>query len=340
MRTHHTETDVLRLVASFAVALLHSAAARMSGMEPVSEGAWLPCLLNALCRFSVPIFVMISGRYMLSSECSIRRALRKAGRALWSLLLWALVYFGYDWLLGWRPADVREAAGHLLTEPVHLWYFYAAAALYIVAPVVSVFTRHATHRQLLYGMALAGFFGCGVVILLRTDCFPLLSAVMEQTKLPYTTGFLFCYLLGYYLYRYPLERRGLCIIGAAGVLGWVATYAGTMWLSVRTGSWNELLLSFYAPNVVITSAAVFAWVQRIFGRLAMPDRPRRLLAVFAGTTGGIYGLHMLVLWLLGERNLPLPLEAAAVYFTSAAVVLVVQRLWQWGKRRLLPGKKQ
>ena len=38
MKTHHTETDVLRLTASFSVALLHSAAARMSGMEPAADG--------------------------------------------------------------------------------------------------------------------------------------------------------------------------------------------------------------------------------------------------------------------------------------------------------------
>ena len=340
MKTHHTETDVLRLAASFAVALLHSAAARMSGMDPAAEGAWLPCLLNALCRFSVPIFVMISGRYMLSSECSICRALRKAGQALLSLLLWSLVYFGYALLLGWRPSSAAAAVEQLLTQPVHLWYFYAAASLYIVAPVVSVFTRHATHRQLLYGMTLSGFFGCGVVILLRTDCFPLLSVVMEQTKLPYTTGFLFCYLLGYYLYRYPLGRKGLYGIGATGILGWAVTFAGTMWLSERSGAWNELLLSFYAPNVIVTSAAVFALVQRFFGRWAMPDRPRRFLAAFAGTTGGIYGLHMLVLWLLEDRRLPLPVEALTVYLISAAVIWGGQRVLQLGKRWVLPEKKE
>ena len=88
---------MLRLLASFAVALLHSAAARMSGRGPRDEtGAWLPCLLNALCRFGVPVFVMISGRYMLASECGIRRAVRKAVRDPWErMLLWAAVYLGY-----------------------------------------------------------------------------------------------------------------------------------------------------------------------------------------------------------------------------------------------------
>ena len=339
VKTHHTETDVLRLLASFAVALYHSAAARMSGLEPGMEGAWLPCLVNSLCRFSVPVFVMISGRYMLSSECSIRRAVKKAARTLGMLLLWAAVYLAYDLLCGWRPAGGQEVLKKLLTQPVHLWYFYAAAGLYLMAPMLSVFTRHATHRQFAYGLALTGVSGCGIVVLLRTGCFPLLQAVMEQTKLPYATGFLFCYLLGYYLFRYPLGRRGLCLIAAAGLLGWGITFAGTMWLSERAGGWNELLLSFYAPNVVLASAALFAWVQRVFGRWALPDRARRLLAGAAGVTGGIYGVHVLVLRLLGDAGLPLLAEAAAVYLLSAALIWTVQRLRQLGRRAAPPGKE-
>ena len=339
MKTHHTETDVLRLLASFAVALLHSAAARMSGLEPGAEGAWLPCLVNSLCRFGVPVFVMISGRYMLSSECGIRRAARKAARTLGTMLLWAVVYLAYDLLCGWRPAGGLEILTKLLTQPVHLWYFYAAAGLYLMAPMLSVFTRHATHRQLVYGLALTGISGCGIVILLRTSRFPLLQAVMEQTKLPYATGFLFCYLLGYYLFRYPLGRRGLYLIAAAGLLGWGCTFAGTMWLSERAGAWNELLLSFYAPNVVLTSAAIFAWVQCVFGRWALPDRIRRLLAGAAGTTGGIYGVHMLILWLLEDRALPLLAEAAVVYLFSAALIWAVQQLCRLG-RRAAPSRKE
>lgn len=336
MKTHHTETDVLRLAASFAVVLLHAAAARMSALEPMAPGAWVPCLVNALCRFGVPVFVMISGRYMLSGACGIRRAVRKAIRCLGTLLLWGALYLGYDLLGGWRPAGAGEAVGRLLTEPVHLWYFYAAAGLYLLAPILSVFTCHADRRQFQYALTLTGLMGCVVVILLRTSHFPLLAAVMEQTKLPYTTGFLFCYLLGSYLYRYPLGRRGLLLLGGAGLAGVAATFLGTMWLSSRAGGWNELLMSFYAPNVVAASAAVFALAQRYFGPMAIPERARRLLAAAAGTTGGIYGLHMLALWLLDGAGLPMIAEAVAAYLASGAAVWAARGLVGLGKGKKLP----
>lgn len=63
MNEHHTETNILRLTASFAVVLLHVSARRLSG----EDWELLPCAVNGATRFAVPLFVMISGRYMLSA---------------------------------------------------------------------------------------------------------------------------------------------------------------------------------------------------------------------------------------------------------------------------------
>ena len=41
-----------------------------------------------------------------------------------------------------------------------------------MAPMLSVFTRHATHRQFVYGLVLTGISGCGIVVLLRTGSVP------------------------------------------------------------------------------------------------------------------------------------------------------------------------
>ena len=328
MPSRHPQTDALRLLSSFAVVLLHVAARRMSAL-PV-DGAWLPCLVNSLCRFAVPIFVMVSGRYMLAEACPTRRGLQKAGRMLLTMLGWAALYLLYALARGWRPAGAGEVVYRLLTEPVHLWYFYAAAALYLFTPVLAVFTRSASRQQLLYAVWLTGLFGSVVTILLRTSHFALLGAVMDKTKVPMSMGFLCCYFLGYYLMRFPPERRGRALLAAGGALGWAATFAGTMWLSARSGNWNELLLSFFAPNVILTSAAVFALVNH-WGAGELSDRACRLLAAAGRTTGIIYGLHMLLLWLLPLDGVPMALQALAVYLASGLLAAPV--LWARGRAR-------
>lgn len=327
MPSRHPQTEILRLLSSFAVVLLHVAAQRMSAL-PV-DGAWLPCLVNSLCRFAVPVFVMISGRYMLAKECSIQRGLKKAGKMLLAMLGWAAIYLLYDLTQGWRPGGVGEVVYRLLTEPVHLWYFYAAAALYLFTPVLAAFTCAASRQQLLYAITLTGFFGSIVTILLRTSHFALLGEMMDKSKIPMSMGFLCCYFLGYYLVRFPLEKRGRRLLILGGILGWTATFGGTMWLSQRAGNWNDLLLSFFAPNVIVTSTAVFDLINNC-NTENFSTKTCGWLAVAGGTTGGIYGLHMLILWLLPLDELPMGLQALTAYGVSGllvgSVLLVRQKL--------------
>jgi len=321
MKNRHSSTDLLRLTASFFVVLLHAAAQKMGAISPAESGAWLPCLFNALSRFSVPVFVMISGRYLLADHCSISRALKKAGEMLRLLLLWGGLYLLVDLLRGWRWESLGELIGKWLTQPVHLWYFYAAMALYLFAPLLSVFTVNASRQQLLYALFLTGLLGSVVTTALRSGEFLLLSAIMEKTKLPYAMGFFFCFLLGHYLTRYPLHKRGLTLLCAAGAAGVVCTFAGTLILSRSSGGWNDLLLSFYAPNVLLTSAAVFAAANSV----SIPRSLQPLLSLLAGASGGVYGLHILVLSLLPAAIPGVLLPAVCTYVLSCAAVLLAKQ---------------
>ena len=65
--------------------------------------------------------------------------------------------------------------------------------------MLSAFAANANRRLLLYAVVLTGIFGSPVTLLLRAGLCPLLSRIMEQSKLPYAMGFLHCYLLGRYL---------------------------------------------------------------------------------------------------------------------------------------------
>jgi len=320
MAREHRDTNAMRLIASFFVVLLHAAAQRMAATPPGEAGDWFICLCNALSRFSVPLFIMISGRYMLAVPCSFRRAAKKAGEMLIALLLWGGLYLVYDLFTGWRPAGGGELVFRWLTEPVHLWYFYAAMAFYLFTPILSVFTCNATKEQLWYAVALTALFGSVVTTLLRTQRFALLAAVMEKTKIPYAMGFLCCYLLGFCLERWPLKKRESRILVLLGILGAGLTFAGTLFLSRRSGGWNEWLLSFYAPNVLVFAAAVY---QIALSCLRGGSAP--WLGKLAGTTGVIYGVHMLLLWQVPE-SWPLFAAACAAWGLSCILGTALQQL--------------
>ena len=67
LRTRDTNTDVMRLIASFFVVMIHVSA----------TGGAVGSALNSLSRFSVPMFVLISGYYLLQKNLGISAVLKK-----------------------------------------------------------------------------------------------------------------------------------------------------------------------------------------------------------------------------------------------------------------------
>ena len=135
-------TAWMRLLAAYFVVLIH-AAWRFSAAEVI----WL-----SAARFSVPLFVIISGFYLLASPQPGRKLIEKTLRLLWLMLFWSAVYYLYVRLTGTMSGGAAALAVYLLTQPVHLWYLYAAAALYLFTPVFFVFAEHAGRSVYRYAL--------------------------------------------------------------------------------------------------------------------------------------------------------------------------------------------
>lgn len=238
----------MRIIAAFFVVMIHA-----SGL-----GSFSAVVYNSVARFSVPVFVIISGYYLLTCPPKGTALGKKGLRLFLLMLLWSAVYYGYGLYSGSLTfTGARGLFTYLLTEPVHLWYLYAAIALYLFTPLLYIFCEHAGRRVFLYALTLSFLMGSVVVILLRSGCFPLLTVIVDRAKLPCTLGFLFLFLLGGYLRRYGIpsavHRRVLYLLGLAGV----AVTVLCTWTLPAWGLPQDLLLSFFAPNVLVASAAFF-----------------------------------------------------------------------------------
>lgn len=271
MDQRDSHIDCLRLLACFGVVMLHS-----------STGIGFGDLaLNALFRFSVPVFVIISGWFQLRDQIPPERLRRKCIRLFGKLILWAGIYLVYYRIKnGTWPEDwvIR-----LFTEPYHLWYLYAAIGLYLLTPALYPFVRSARQWEYRYALGFCFAFGCVGVTLVRLDWIPILSAILDMSKLPTVLGFLFLYLLGGYFRRFGLENRKFWL--TAGILSAVVSI-----ISSHT-VYKEQLLSFFAPNVALSGGACFVLH---LTRKPIPERFRTILAEASGCTMGVYLLHPLV----------------------------------------------
>ena len=320
-RQTDTDTDVLKLLAALFVVMIHTAS-NFSG-----HLFW-----GALARFSVPVFVLISGHYMLSRQSYFSSIWKRCLHILVVMICWSALFLVYDVLtLQSFPQNFTACVKYLLTQPVHLWYCYAIFALYLFTPVFLAFCRNASRQELEYGLGLTFFFGSIVVILLRSECFPTLNTVVDKMKLDCTLGFVFLYLAGYYLRVYPLSSLHRRLLYLLGILGFVITYLGTAWLSHGSEGPNDLLYSFFAPNVIVTSLAVYVWIRYRHQKHPFRDSSGWLHRLSV-CTPGIYFLHPMVI-LSFQRFAPwpdfpgtIPLQTIAVFVISCGIVLLFQNI--------------
>src|SRR6185312_7928812 len=81
----------IRVIALYAVIILHSTAPLMMQYGKVPLSDWLMAdILNALVRFAVPVFVMVTGALLLNREYELGDFLkRRLARVVWPFLFGA-----------------------------------------------------------------------------------------------------------------------------------------------------------------------------------------------------------------------------------------------------------
>lgn len=323
IQNHDTDGDLLRIIAAFFVVLIHTAAS-------ASFSAW-SVFYNSLARFSVPVFIILSGRYMLAKQRSLKSIFIKSAELLLLMLIWSAVYYFYELHSGTQ--EYRGIGGvitYLLTQPIHLWYVYTAVGLYLLTPLFYVFCENADRQLMQYALGLTFLLGSVVTLALRTEQVPLLGAIVDKFHMDCTLGFVFCYLLGDYLRRYEVQCR--IPVYAAGLLGTAVTFIGTLWLSRSEG--NFLLYSFFAPNVLAASAALYIGVcQFVLHRPIKSRCVRETAAQLASCTLGVYLLHPLILSLLSDyvpiqliSAVDIPVRTICAFALSVGCIFIIRNI--------------
>ena len=209
--------DWLRLAALIAVMALHLSSSVWSGM-PVDTGEWLVATLIRQ-TWAVPVLVMITGSLLLDPERQpeIPRRLRRIGSAY---LPWSAVYQLY-YLACRGFSDWKRALAGVLTGAYHMWYLWMLAGLYLVTPLLRPIAKDKKLCRLFLGLHLAAscltYFGPHLPWVGTA-----LMQVAEMAHLDFLAGYTGLYLLGWYLKRWPPERKwgwigpacyGICICG-------------------------------------------------------------------------------------------------------------------------------
>ncbi|MRS04284.1 hypothetical protein EG832_13865, partial [bacterium] len=206
MKSRLLYADMLRISAVIAVVFLHVASASiMSQFNSITRSWWwVANAFDSSSRWAVPVFIMLSGMLLLdvsktqSASSFFRKRLNKV---VVPFLVWSVVYSLWkvmkNGLLshGQVQYSVIGFFADLLSGNVyyHLGFFYYLIGLYLVTPILRVYIRNASNRNILYFLLLwvvatplygimARFFHIGVAI-----------------QIPCATGFAGYFVLGHFL---------------------------------------------------------------------------------------------------------------------------------------------
>lgn len=327
------EYDLMRAVAALAVVMIHTCALRWQALD-VQSADWLVLTLwDVPCKFCVPIFFMISGRFNLDpARQNDPRALftRKIPRLLLAFLFWSCVYTAVNVA---RTDDLAEDWKWIVikffTGEYHMWFLFAIVGLYLATPLLRPIA--ADEKKCRYFLLLWLVFQLllpALAKLPRIGVF--ITTALDKMKLFYPLGFTGYYLLGWYWKEHMLTRRKRLACYLIGLVGTVFSTAAVVYASRTAGSADETLAEYLTWNVAAQSAAVYLLLQQLGRRIRTEKPGAALLSALSRYSFGIYLAHPLFLWLvawLGLDPLGIPPVLGVPVVTAAAVLLSLGLSW-------------
>lgn len=336
--------DVLRLFAILAVVFLHVSARALVKAHAFSAVWWAGNLFDSLSRWSVPVFVMISGALLLGTirDESVSEFLnRRFRKILIPFFSWSGVYLVFRTTILHEHFDLMECGKYLSKEPAfyHLWFMYVILGLYLITPLLRVMLKQAQDADLRYFLSLWLLFAC--ILPLSAN----LTGITLGIPMEFVTGYVGYFLLGHYLHQRPALPKSWLL--SAFILGALLTLGGTWALTLKKhGFLDQVLFSYFSPNVVLMAIALYGWFQgQSFPTSWSGDSWVKQLS---GCSFGIYLCHPLILALV--LNTPIrqfrletlliqywwgiPVCSCLIFLLSLALVLPMRKIP--GLRTMVP----
>lgn len=338
--------DLLRVFASFAVIVFHLAGGHASQVAVGSASWQIFNLYNGLVHWCVPVFVMLSGMFMLDVKKGLpltKLLFHNCLRILICLLFWGGVYATVEYCLaggsfsweGLWQAILNALQGD---ARYHLWFLYMILGLYLVTPILRAFCRGASRSDFHWFFLIAFLFASLLPTVFqlwpKVGVIPVLRVWYDKLNIQLVMGYVGYYVAGWYLREYTLNRLAEALVYVFGMAGVAVTVWGTSVLSHTAGRLVEPLYSFFAPNIVAFSVAIVVLFRYVLGISEERSR-RQSLSGVARVTFGIYLVHDLFLTLLRELGITVlsfapvasvPLLSILVFLCSFAVAWLISKL--------------
>ena len=302
--SRQTELDILKLVAFVCVVGLHVAAKPWQTL-PVVSWQWKTA---AAFRgtWGVPVFVMISGRFLLDPErnVSATRLGKYAFRALAAFVFWSLLYEVYQLFVaypirGVTNIDCKWEITELVRGEYHLWYLIMLTGLYCVTPFLQMIARDRklTGWYLILFVIFETLTRYGIRI---PQVGVMITPVLENMHFQFAMGYSGYMMLGWWLYSTSFSNRQAHALYVAGFFCMLATPLADILYSNLSGERNPMFSNTLTPNLMVTSSALFVFAVRELPAICRNQRIGEIAARVESYGFGAYLVHVLFICVMTD----------------------------------------
>lgn len=290
--------DLIRVIAASAVIVMHITSLVYYDLDLIGYRWWLfSNVLNWGLRWSTPVFVMISGYFLLNSDTSSHTKTffrRRFSKLIPPYLFWSLIYYLISHQGQLNIFSVLDFLDKLWRSSTyyHLYFINVILGLYLVTPFIK---KHLLGKNLNFIVPLLLF--CSTVYLVGYTYFgvPQVSNILTWF-IPYL-GF---YIAGYWIGRMTSPKRPLLylFIGLMMIFITVMVTKKTFFLFDNQET-KTVLAKHFSPTITIAALSFFYFVINIknktLGSLSG-------LASLSNLSLGVYFIHPLWIILLSRMG--------------------------------------
>lgn len=285
---------VLGVLASLSVVLLHTSRFWEFGK---TRGWVAGNLVECVCYFAVPVFLMISGATLIDyrERCTTAEYFkRRAKKTLIPFVVWSL--FSAVWAAGsfagvdWNPIHLFDAILNCRYQGI-FYFFLLIFGVYVSIPFFALIPKESRRPAFRYLIAAA----VTVNVLLPFLCSLTFGRINHNYNfvVEACSGHLIYVVIGYYLSHYDLARSRRVAVYLLGAAGLLAHFFGTWYFSWRDNGISYLFKGYANLPCLLYSSAIFLAVKQMpFEK--WPGWVNKTLCFFGGQTFGIYLSHLYV----------------------------------------------
>lgn len=272
--------DLLRVFATFAVICIHVCSESVAWeSKPLSSPTWEYLnIFGSMSRFAVPVFVMLSGSFMLDKykQDSLKKLYSKnILRLVCAFVFWKVFYTVLTTLTGFGTG--------------HLWFIPMLIFLYAITPFVQKICSEIKYERYFLILAFAPMI---VRFLQEYIGIGQFYSLFENAGMEFVSGYTVYYVLGHYLTKQDIAKKYRIIIYLTAIV----SLAFTVLVAYETFSvgsvTNAYVYEYLSPNVLIMSVALFLLFKYGVSKINFKEQTVKVIVKLSSLTFGIYLTHM------------------------------------------------